>query len=285
MELFLLIFGGLVVLPIGVYYARRHTIFRTLSESELNYLEKRSRQVQSSLSATLVKIRLQACQKVVSGLGIRELGNYGASGARFSALENAGIRSVHQLPNLEHLERISGVGPHTAGLLRYAASRIVHEYPLTWSDIEATANAEVVRELVSRWSRVSTLTHDIRNLANAFRREKSGILNAAKGLGYSGEELEGLEDEAAKIKTTLLKELDHVSARLHELERSQTDLAEPAEVLRLFNRKALQSDTPHSAMETIPSREGTEKHFEEQSVVPWLERNQIDYERQYPINK
>ena len=285
MELFLLIFGGLVVLPFGVYYARRHTIFRTLSESELNYLEKRSRQVQSSLTTTLVKIRLQACQKVAAELAIRELGNYGASGARFSALENAGIRSVHQLPNLEHLERISGVGPHTAGLLRNAASRIVHEYPLTWSDIEASANAESVRELVSRLSRVSTLTHDIQILAEPFRRQRGSILTKARGLGHSGEELKVLADEAAKIKANLLKELDQITARLNQLKRSQRDLAEPAEVLRLFNRKALQSDTPHSAMETIPSREGTEKHFEDQSVVPWLERNQIDYERQYPINK
>ena len=93
-----------------------------------------------------------------------------------------------------------------------------------------------VRELVSRLSRVSALTQDIQNLAEPFRRQKGSLLTKARGLGHSGEELEVLADEAAKIKANLLKELDQFTARLNQLKRSQRDLAEPAEVLTLFNR-------------------------------------------------
>ncbi len=279
---FLIVPGFLILIVFIVFYLRPadataelRSIRAMLHEAQ-NKIRENQQQVPRQIQALIKEVR----DKKLATTSIRELKDYGANGARWSALENVRINTIAKLPKASLLEQIEGIGPVSAQKIRNAQARFYHKCPISILDIESATQYSATKAALAstaRYNHQEKLLHDLQIQVNPRLQKHSSVELVFSSRAVIDDATRELKLIAAEVAIAI-KEINYTPKPVGSDDLPRTN--EVADALMAAGLNVVKTLESRSDGRAAP---GTEKHFEDHRVEPWLQDFGVNFERQHKI--
>lgn len=275
--------------------------FRALVEST-RALEALPTRARRAIGAQLGELYEREHSQRLQSTTVRELGPYGASGARFSPLEERGIRTVAQLEAFASpggLQDIHGIGSTSVELLDLGYRNFMHEVYETRVALLHPREANPEHQNIYRMAAKAVFYKEALEQSVAELREELDSIKLPNVFAFvlKYAEMQHILEEASKALDRLEPRVDSLAKRLDEFCET---IDQPAirESFVLSRREQIQFEINHAVPHDYPApvfkpieptihdalaASRTEDDFESTVVSRLLDHVGVDYERQYAV--